>query len=140
MDFNKLKALGTDMLGKATEMAEQAKEKAGPLAEQAREKAGPLAQKAKEAASKAASEIDSATGGKYGSVSDRLDGAMHRSSSVPNGVPTAPSTSDTGFGGFYDPAAPHNQPETPAPDASPSSASTPPSSIPAATGEPGPDS
>jgi vacuolar-type H+-ATPase subunit H len=85
VDFNKLKSLGTELLGKANEfaqeakekagpLAQQAKEKAGPLAEQAKEKAGPLADKAKEAAhkgfDKAAEGIDSATGGKY---SDKID-------------------------------------------------------------------
>jgi hypothetical protein len=102
VNFNQLKALGTDLIGKAGEIAEQAKEKAGPLAEQAKakagplaeqaiakagplaeqakEKAGPLMEKAKEAAAKgvdiAAEKVDSATGHKYsdkiGSVSDRL--------------------------------------------------------------------
>lgn len=91
VNFNQLKALGTDLIGKAGELAGQAKEKAGPLAAQAKEKAGPLAEqakvkatplvgKAKDAAAKgvdlAADKIDDATGHKYSgkieSVSDRL--------------------------------------------------------------------
>lgn len=85
VSFNQLKALGTDLIGKAGEIADQAKEKAGPLAEQAKEKAGPLAEKAKDAAAKgvdkAADGLDSATGGKYkakiDSVSDKLGHALH---------------------------------------------------------------
>ena len=58
VDFEKLKALGNDLLGKAGDIASKAKEKAGPLAEQA-----------KDVASKGvditADGIDKATGGKY---------------------------------------------------------------------------
>ena len=86
VDFNKLKALGTEFLGKAEALAEQAKEKAGPLAEQAKEKAGPLAEKAKDAAvkgtHKAAETLDSRTGGKYSekidSVTGKVDTALRK--------------------------------------------------------------
>lgn len=80
VDFHKLKNLGTDILGRAGDiaeqakdkvvpLAEQAKDKVAPLAEQAKDKVGPLADKAKGAAAKgvdkAAGGLDSATGHKY---------------------------------------------------------------------------
>ena len=80
VDFHRLKHLGTDILGRAGDiaeqakdkvvpLAEQAKDKVGPLAEQAKDKVGPLAGRAKDAAAKgvdkAAGGLDSATGHKY---------------------------------------------------------------------------
>ena len=90
VSFDKLKALGNDLLEKAGDLAGKAKDKAGPLAEQAKEKAGPLADKAKDAAAKgadlAADRIDKATGGKYhdkiDAVQDKVEGALGQKSAT----------------------------------------------------------
>jgi len=114
VDFNKLKALGTEFLGRAEALAEQAKEKAGPLAEQAKEKAGPLAEKAKDAAvkgtHKAAETFDSRTGGKYSdkidTVTGKVDTALRKDSStgpVP-GAPSYPPSTGAPFGSATDDA------------------------------------
>jgi hypothetical protein len=81
VDFHRLKNLGTDIIGRAGDIAEQAKDKVVPLAEQAKEKVVPLAGKAKDVAAKgvdkAAGGLDSATGHKYhdklGSVAGNRD-------------------------------------------------------------------
>ena len=118
VDFNKLKALGTEFLGRAGELAEQAKEKAGPLAEQAKEKAGPLAEKAKEAAvkgtHKAAETLDTRTGGKYSekidSVTGKVDTALRKDPAAGAATGAAASGAADAWpaatSGFAD-AAPH---------------------------------
>ena len=99
VDFNRLKTLGTEFLGRAGELAEQAKEKAGPLAEQAKEKAGPLAEKAKEAAvkgtHKAADTLNAKTEGKYSdkieSVTGKVDTALRKDTATDKAADTWPA-------------------------------------------------
>jgi vacuolar-type H+-ATPase subunit H len=90
--LDKLKKLADQAKEKATPLAEQAAHRAAELATEAREKAGPLAEQAKERAAelatkaapavsqgvdKAAERIDKATGGRYTSHLDKVQGVVH---------------------------------------------------------------
>jgi MT0933-like antitoxin protein len=86
---------------RAAELATEAREKAGPLAEQARERAAELATKAAPAVSqgvdKAAERIDKATGGRYTSHLDKVQGVVHEraskvAGSTPDNQPTVAPT------------------------------------------------
>jgi hypothetical protein len=107
VDFHKLKNLGTDIRGRAGEIAEQAKEKVVPLAEQAKEKVVPLAGQAKEkvvplagkakdvaakGVDKAAEGLDSATGHKF---HDKLGDVTGNREKNPTG-PAGSSSADSG--------------------------------------------
>jgi hypothetical protein len=129
VDFDKLKALGNDLLGKAGDLAskakekagplaEQAKEKAGPLAEQAKEKAGPLTDKAKDVAAKgadlAAGGIDKATGGKYHdkieAVQEKVETALGQKDAGDAADEAAAKTKDAIADITPDPAVPTDAP------------------------------
>ena len=70
---------------RAAELASEARVKAGPLAEQARERAVDLAGKAAPAVSqgvdKATERLDKATGGRYSSKLDKVQGVVHDTAS-----------------------------------------------------------
>jgi len=94
--LDKLKKFADQAKEKATPLAEQAAHRAAELATEARVKAGPLAEQAKERAvdlagkaapavsqgvDKAAERIDKATGGRYSSHLDKVQGVVHETAS-----------------------------------------------------------
>jgi hypothetical protein len=119
VDFHKLKNLGTDIRGRAGEIAEQAKEKVVPLAEQAKEKVVPLAGQAKEkvvplagkakdvaakGVDKAAEGLDSATGHKFHDKLADVTGNREKNPTGPAGS-SSPNTGSTGGAGVADDTA-----------------------------------
>jgi hypothetical protein len=94
VDFHRLKNLGTDIIGRAGDIAEQAKDKVAPLAEQAKEKVVPLAGKAKDVAAKgvdkAAGGLDSATGHKYHDKIGAVAGNRDKSSATDTAQTASP--------------------------------------------------